>query len=75
MALASNTKVDVSKADPDLTATFNLWKANPGNEHCGRTFKVDVIVELGKQMTAVEAGQQTLDGALKVADDIQAQHA
>jgi multiple sugar transport system substrate-binding protein len=71
----SNIKVDVSKADPDLTATFNLWKANPGNEHCGRTFKVDVIVELGKQMTAVEAGQQTLDGALKVADDVQAQHA
>lgn len=70
----SNLKVDVSKADPDLTATFNLWKANPGNEHCGRTFKVDVIVELGKQMTAVEAGQQSLDGALKIADDIQAQH-
>jgi raffinose/stachyose/melibiose transport system substrate-binding protein len=67
----TNLAVDVSKADPDLAATFNLWKANPGSEHCGRIIQGDTYAELGRQMTLVEAGSVTLDAALAAVDAFQ----
>jgi multiple sugar transport system substrate-binding protein len=67
----TNLAVDVSKADPDLAATFNLWKQNPGSEHCGRIIQADTYAELGRQMTSVEAGTETLDQALAAVDAFQ----
>jgi ABC-type glycerol-3-phosphate transport system substrate-binding protein len=67
----TNLQVDTSKADPDLNATFGLWKTTPGAEHCARIIKGDTYAELGKQITAVEAGKQTLDAALAAVDAYQ----
>ena len=58
----TNVAVNVSKAAPDLRATFNLWKANPLNAHCGRTWNNEVIQTLGQQVAAIEAGTQTIQG-------------
>jgi multiple sugar transport system substrate-binding protein len=70
----SNLNVDVSKADPDLAATFKLWKQNPGNENCARTWKSDVVTALVNDVAGVEAGVGTLDEALSKADELQATH-
>jgi ABC-type glycerol-3-phosphate transport system substrate-binding protein len=69
----TNVAVNVSKAAPDLRATFNLWKANPLNAHCGRTWNNEVIQTLGQQVAAIEAGTQTIQGALADAQRIQNQ--
>lgn len=69
----TNINVNVSKATPDLAATFNLWKANPLNAHCGRTWNNEVIQTLGSQVAAIEAGTQTVQGALQDAQRVQDQ--
>lgn len=67
----SNVNVNMSQATPDLTATFNLWKASPNNAHCGLTWQAAVVAEFGSQMASIEAGHQTLDGALAAVQQLQ----
>ncbi len=69
----TNLNVDTSKADADLAATFALWKAT-GGENCARLWPVNVAVDLGKQMVAVETGQESLDTALQKEDALMAQN-
>lgn len=69
----TNVNVNVNNATPDLKATFDLWKSNPGNAHCGRVWNNDVVSVLAAQVASIEAGTQTISGALADAQRVQDQ--